>query len=311
MWPTDSIGLVRRSRALDVGITDLQLKQALRDGELTVADRGKYAITALLPPVDILGSARFDDELYRLKCIAAALDDQCRLALSHESAAAVLGMATLRPSRDVVHFSSPASTGGRKLRTRHVHTGLPAGSTMVVAGIEVTTPARTAIDIAAARGFAAGLAACDSALRMGVTVDELLDELGKRRVRGAADARAAIQYADGRSANPYESWGRAQIIRAGLPVPDLQTHFVLPDGSNAYCDYSWDRKVVAEYDGKRKYWRDLRPGDDPGDVVYREKKREDGLRALKLAVARWITDDLHAETVVTKVREALLDERLI
>ncbi|MBM7365790.1 hypothetical protein [Gordonia hydrophobica] len=309
-WPQDSIGLIHRDRALDVGITDLQVKQAVRRGELTAVDRGRYAITDVLPAVDVHGRGRLDAELYRLKCLGAARDES-RFPLSHESAAAVLGLATLLPDLGVVHFSTPSSSGGRKLRTRHLHTGLPANSTMEAEGVEVTNPARTAVDIAATRGFAAGLAACDSALRMGVPVDELYAELGKRRLSGASTALSAIKHADGRSANPYESWGRAQIIQAGLPVPDLQTHFVLSDGSNAYCDYSWAGKVVAEYDGKRKYWRDLRPGDDPGDIVYREKKREDALRRLELGVTRWITDDLYSKTVVMKVREALSDERLI
>ncbi|NLG47718.1 hypothetical protein [Gordonia sp. (in: high G+C Gram-positive bacteria)] len=311
LWPRDSIGLVRRNRALDVGITDLQLKRAVRSGELTMVDRGRYAITTSLPAVDVLGSERRDTEVHRLRCLAAALDDNCRLALSHESAATVLGLATLLPDRDVVHFGTAQSSGGRRLRTRHVHTALPSDSTMTIDGIEVTTPARTAVDIAATRGFVAGLAVCDSALRLGVTADQLFVEFGKRRIRGAADVRAAIRYADGRSANPYESWGRALMIQSGFPLPDLQTHFVLPDGSHAYADYSWRGKLVAEYDGRRKYWRDLRPGDDPGDVVYREKQREDGLRALKLGVCRWVTKDLYSKAMITRVREALLDEGLL
>ena len=92
LWPRDSIGLVRRNRALDVGITDLQLKRAVRSGELTMVDRGRYAITTSLPAVDVLGSERRDTEVHRLRCLAAALDDNCRLALSHESAATVLGL---------------------------------------------------------------------------------------------------------------------------------------------------------------------------------------------------------------------------
>jgi hypothetical protein len=46
----------------------------------------------------------------------------------------------------------------------------------------------------------------------------------------------------------------------------------------AYLDWMWeDAGVGGEFDGKSKYLRSARDGDDPGEVVFREKQREDWL----------------------------------
>jgi hypothetical protein len=58
-------------------------------------------------------------------------------------------------------------------------------------------------------------------------------------------------------------------------------------------DFYWEEfRTVGEFDGKAKYGRDLRPGQDPGEAVYREKRREDALRDLGLQVVRWTWDEL-------------------
>ncbi|EGD55370.1 hypothetical protein [Gordonia neofelifaecis] len=103
-----------------------------------------------------------------------------------------------------------------------------------------------------------------------------------------ARARHCLDHADGASANPGESWGRAQMIEAALPIPRLQSRYDLPGGKHAICDYDWDGRVVGEFDGFGKYRRELLgPGQDPEDAVIAEKLREDGLRALGLGVIRW------------------------
>ena len=58
-------------------------------------------------------------------------------------------------------------------------------------------------------------------------------------------------------------------------------------------DFGWPAaRTVGEFDGRVKYGRLVRPGQDPGDVVYAEKLREDRLRAQGLAVVRWTWSDL-------------------
>ncbi|MCF8570299.1 hypothetical protein L5G32_08470 [Gordonia sp. HY002] len=177
--------------------------------------------------------------------------------LSHESAAAVLDLPVLTPCRGVVHFAIDAPGGGRKAKTRHYHCGLDADDVVVVDGVAVTTPARTVVDIGAAGTFAQALTAADSALRAGLTRDELTEAVDRRRRCGAAKLRAALRLADGCSANPGESWSRAQMIEAGLVAADLQVRYDLASGAYAVVDFDWAGRLVGEFDGLRKYCRDL------------------------------------------------------
>lgn len=58
-------------------------------------------------------------------------------------------------------------------------------------------------------------------------------------------------------------------------------------------DFGWpELRTVGEFDGRVKYGRDLRPGQDPVEVLYREKLREDELRAEDLGMVRWGWVDL-------------------
>jgi hypothetical protein len=67
----------------------------------------------------------------------------------------------------------------------------------------------------------------------------------------------------------------------------------LPDGSVAFADFAWpDHGVLGEFDGKGKYLRDLRPGEGPGEALFREKLREDRLRDLGWVVVRLVWSDL-------------------
>ncbi len=67
----------------------------------------------------------------------------------------------------------------------------------------------------------------------------------------------------------------------------------------ARCDFGWEEHhTVGEYDGKVKYGRLLKPGQDPGDVVYDEKRREDMLRDHGHEVARWTSPDLRNPTTI-------------
>ncbi|MFM9377802.1 hypothetical protein [Gordonia sp. VNK21] len=195
--------------------------------------------------------------------------------------------------------------GGTVHRSRHIHAAPFDDDVVVVDGVTLTGPARTAVDLAvAAHGFAQALTVFDSALRDGVDRAELGRLLEFRRRRGIATARAALARADGRAASVGESWSRAQMIEARLPLPNLQTRFVTENGE-VFTDFEWDRRLVGEFDGLLKYARDLRPGETERDVVIREKLREDRLRDLGLVVIRWIWADLEHRRAIPRIRRAL------
>ncbi|WP_202128322.1 hypothetical protein, partial [Francisella tularensis] len=109
---------------------------------------------------------------------------------------------------------------------------------------------------------------------------------------GIGTARRVAASADGGSGSVGETRSRIALARAGIPEPVLQWE-VHAGGRRHFTDFAWpDRRVVAEFDGRLKYGRDLRPGQDPAEVLWDEKLREDRLRAVGLVVVRWIWADL-------------------
>lgn len=112
---------------------------------------------------------------------------------------------------------------------------------------------------------------------------------------GAPGARRVIAVADGRSESVGESRSRIALRAAGLPDPVLQWRVVARDGTSMRTDFAWpQQRTVGEFDGRVKYGRLLRSGQDPGQIVFDEKRREDRLRELGLSVVRWTWADLDA-----------------
>ncbi|WP_419223078.1 hypothetical protein [Gordonia sp. CPCC 206044] len=297
-FPTDAHGIIFRRTAIDHGFTDTQLSRALESKQ----------ITRIWPAAYVPGSVSKTkpEDLHRLKAFAAIQLAERSSVLSHETAGVVHRLSLLNPSLDRVHFSTGAKTGGRIEERRHVHSGeLDSTHTTVIDGVSVTSLERTAVDIACSVSFAQALAVLDSALRRGAQPDVLADLLDNRR-RGVGVAKRAFGHADGRAENAGESWGRAQIIVAGLPVPRLQ-HELYDDSGTfvARTDYDWLGRLVAEFDGMAKYRQHRRSGESEFDVMKREKEREDGLRRLGIMVIRWVWDDLCKDRVVPMVREWL------
>jgi len=98
-----------------------------------------------------------------------------------------------------------------------------------------------------------------------------------------------IDLADGDSMSAGESLSRVQMFRLGLPRPRLQAKHEDEQGLIGYVDFDWDG-VIGEFDGKLKYRvpADADPS-EAAEIVWREKKREDRLRAHS-EVVRWTWD---------------------
>lgn len=297
-YPTDRHGLIHRGLAHAGGFTDYELSAAVARGELRKVVRGIFVRAMDRTPADN----------HRLLAIATYLSAGDDVVVSHQSAATLLGIEMLKPELGRAQIIIGRRSGGHKDRHRHVRVGVvPAGERTQVRGIQVTSLERTAVDVACttAMKFAGALAVFDSALRLGADPGEIARLLEQRR-RGVECARLAFGYADGRAENPGESWGRAQMIEAGLPVPRLQhTFFDENDRFVARTDYDWDGRLVAEFDGEIKYGKLLRPGESRADVVKREKEREDALRRMDVMVVRFTWKDLEAGRVAAMLREWL------
>lgn len=307
MQGMDEYGIIWRDDALESGISDVQIAKAIRDDRIVVVARGGYVPTFDLP--DDPGAAF--REQYRRRSLAAAVGlrragDEVR-AVSHQSAAALLGLELLMPNRKAVHITTGRNGGGNSFPAREIHASrLDDDDVVDLGALRVTSLARTAVDVALNEtDFARILAVFDSALRMGVAREELERRLSAPR-RGVGRARHVLGFADGLADNPGESWSRAQMIEAGARIPILQSEYRIEGGHLAICDYDWEGRVVGEFDGYGKYLREeLRPGEDVADVVMREKERENQLRDLDLGVVRWGWERLRNRTLIPYLTKRL------
>lgn len=211
---------------------------------------------------------------------------------SHSSAAAVWGLPRVTAWPQLVEVTR----SGRRARSsglirRHA---LDVPETAVVAGLTVTTLARTLVDLARTEELQDAVAAADHALHhKQCSSAELLGEVSRLEpgVPGRARAQLAIDLADSRSMSVGESLSRVQMFRLNLPRPRLQVRVEDADGLVGYCDFGWVG-VMGEFDGRRKYG--LVEGSDPREaerVLWREKRREDRIRARGHRMARWVWAD--------------------
>jgi hypothetical protein len=123
----------------------------------------------------------------------------------------------------------------------------------LVDGIRVTTPARTALDIACRYPVDSAVAKIDAlarATKLKMADVEILAERYARR-RGIRRARVALDLVDAGAESPRETWLRLLFIRAGFPRPQTQIPVYNEYGVLiAVLDMGWeDIKVAADYEG--------------------------------------------------------------
>ena len=126
--------------------------------------------------------------------------------------------------------------------------------TEVIRGVRVTTPARTALDIACRYPLGRAVAAIDALARATdlkmADVTLLAERYGGRR--GIRNAHTAIDLVDPGAESPRETWLRLLLIRAGFPRPRTQIPVYDEYGVLiAVIDMGWeDIKVGADYEGE-------------------------------------------------------------
>jgi hypothetical protein len=135
-----------------------------------------------------------------------------------------------------------------------------------VAGLPVTTPARTAFDLGRHLPRGAALARLDALTRATPFSLEDVELIAKRHqgARGMRQLRELLPLVDGGAASPKETWLRLLLIDAGFPKPTTQIPVVLDGWNLAVLDMGWEEfKVAAEYDGdqhrtkREQYVKDL------------------------------------------------------
>ena len=289
---------MRRSEALADGHADHELRALYeREGWERLVN-GVYVPSSRLAGLS-------EQERHRLLIDAILPTIAEGSAVSHRSAALLHGLPLPTGGFDKVHVTRHRRGGGRANASVIVHCA-PWMPHVTVDGIPVTSLGRTIVDLARTEPLLSAVIAGDAALKC-CDPEELDAELQRARGwKGVARARRAVSLMDGRSENPGESQSRIILRENGFDV-ESQVEILDSDGRTlARVDWLVDGVVVCEFDGKAKYTRYLRPDENPGDVVFREKVREDAVRDLGYPVVRWTWADLaNPAELVARVARAV------
>ena len=202
------------------------------------------------------------------------------------SAAVIMGLWTLPAKHSPVMLANPRHSPPpkkqwpegvqyREMRIPEVDLGslsLLDGDTVLL-----TTPARTAVDVARLHGVRHGVVAMDSFLhqfRPGARVE--LEEVVRRlaRKKGIAHARTALAWSSSLSQSPYES-----LLRVILRERGIEAQEQLWIGPYVRPDLLWDQLVI-EVDGDVKF------AEDGQTAALEQAQRENWIRVQGYEVAR-------------------------
>jgi len=288
-------GYFTTQQAHDCGYDDRAVRDAIRAGEWRRLRRGVYAFSATHDALD--------DSTRHVVLVRAVVHKlgRGRVAVSHQSASCVAGHEQWGWNMDVVNLTRLDGGAARQEAGVKHHVGGTGDDELAEHdGLIVTREDRAVVEACTQMSVEAGLCIVDSALAAGRVSHDMLLAYGERiqpwpRSR---HARLAVRLGNGRAATVGESRSRYLFWRFGVPAPDLQVE--VRDGSGGLigiADFGWDLFChLGEFDGRRKYTRDIKAGEDPGEVVFREKRREDAMRAQGLGMSRLIWSELDPPT---------------
>ncbi len=291
------------------GISKRRIEQAVRDGRLVRIRHGVY-----------LGSPSWPEDPAEQHLLRASAEHLIKpnAAVSHRSAARYWGLPLSREdwASEPVWLTLPRSGTGRSERgplLQQCVAELPNEHVITSEdGFDVTTLARTAVDVARGLPLPEALLVLDAAMR--AQCSKLVVRVGRRELANprlvaiarepfmsAADSlpgmggvRRVLGFANPLRESPIESLSYGQIVQAGLPLPTCQHEVRTPYGAY-FPDFFWEEEgVIGEFDGRLKYV-------DSGAVM-REKECEQVLRDLGFRIVRWSGKEIHLSPKVVMAR---------
>ncbi len=240
-------GLISRGQAAELGFTDKMIWSRVRNGLWVRVHAGVYRLAAV-------------PEAWHGRLMAASLALGPSAVVSHRAAGGLWGLDGCDRERVELLFPSVADHPLPGVEVRRSRS-LPVADRAERAGLPVTRPARTLIDLAAVVGAEDLEAALDSALRERLVtvahVERRLAAIGSQGRAGAETLRRLLgERRGGRTAEsrPENTLARA-LVAAGLPPPVKQ--FELWDGEEFVarfdCAYP-DKRIAGEYDSYRHHY---------------------------------------------------------
>lgn len=298
-------GFFTTQMALEAGYAKRDITRMARSGEWHRIRRGAYAPGATWLELDPVARHQI-----RARAVMRSLGDS--VALSHTSGVVAHGIDVWNLPLDRVHVTRLDGGAGRIEGDVVHHEGFTMDDEVVAAdGMRVMLAERCVLEAASRVDTEVAWCLLDAGLRSGTFDRDRLEAAYKivehwpymHRVRDL------VPFADGRSGSIGESRGKHLFRSFGLPQPELQYEVRRADGSIVgVTDWAWPEfGLLGEFDGRVKYGRLLQPGQDPGDVVFAEKRREDELREITgFSMIRLIWSDFaHPAVTAARVRRAL------
>jgi hypothetical protein len=215
------------------------------------------------------------------------------------SAAVLWGVPLAGPDDDV-ELTLPASSHPRRVpgvRVRRAR--VPAEHVQRLRGVRVTTPAATAVRLAASVLGDDAVVAVDQMIAARIVDLAAIRALAAAaRGPGSARAREVCALADGRAESPQETRLRLLIGRSTLPPPVAQFTVRHENRFVARVDFAWPpHKLALEYDG---LWHA-----EEGQFA-KDRQRLNKLRAAGWQVIHVTAADLHhPERLLALITEAL------
>jgi predicted transcriptional regulator of viral defense system len=290
------LGVFTSQEALRVGYRVEDIRAELGSRRWSRLRKGVYTSTDRLAAADTR-------ERHLMDCVAVLLSLGAGPVLSHASAARLYGLVVPRRLSSEVRVTA-VDQWRRGRGYRVAHAGMTADEMEHWLEFDATSVPRTLVDCAREWSLTDGVVAIDAAMNDNKTTRaDLLRAVlaGTHRV-GIAQAARALDLSDGRAESPLETRGRLAMLAAGLPRPELQVEIHDAAGLIGRVDAWYDDAAVAiEFDGRVKY-TDPRHASSPGTVLWKEKRREDRLRAAGARLVRVVNEDLGSPWQQTAAR---------
>jgi len=270
------LGFFTRQHARDAGYDERHIDRALRIREWHRMRRGYYTFP------DIWAAATQEERhLMRCRAVLHSLGD-C-VALSHQSGCVAQGVDVWGASLDLVHVTRLDGGAGRIEAGVVHHEGLVLDAEVsTIDGMRVLSPQRCALEAGSLGSSESSLVLLNSALHRGLcTIDEVGTQFDlMSHWPHVRHQHVPVRMCTSKAESVGESRGLWLFWTEHLPAPTLQHEVRDTEGRLVgRTDYAWLRHGgLGEFDGRSKYGRLLKPGQDPGDVVFQEKRREDQLR---------------------------------
>jgi len=280
-----------------LGLSHAQLRGLLSEGVVRTELYGVYCRSDLPDTLD-------------LRARSASLVLPPHVVVCDRSAAWLWGISCLEYAElDVLPALEVVSCGGEdRSRRSGVYGGkrdLLPDEVTEVDGVRVTTPLRTAIDLACLRGRRDALAVLDAFRRgFGLTCEDYERQLLRfERRRGCKQARELAPLAIVDAESQGESWTRMTIVDDGLAPPRAQVEVLLPDHGWVRLDLAYEHlRIAIEYDGAEFHTSDE---DRAADRRRREALEREGW--IVIVVTKDDFTGARLETWLSELRTAIAE----